>query len=401
MKTKTSWVATALILIPLAFAGCGGASGITPTPPPVSTLTFVAAATLSSGGAQPKGVVLADFNGDGKLDIAVSNFGNNSVAVFLNKGNGTFGAPIPTTVLITNGLGSLSVGDFNEDGIPDLVVATIAGPQANIVLLGNGDGTFRQQPPAPNSFGFFHAKVVDLNGDGHKDLVLAENGNISVSMGRGNGTFLDTIGLPSGSFPGAYLGIAVADFSGDGKLDIAAADLGSPMGGVGTLVFYAGNGDGTFQNPTAVALSPSLPSSLASGDFNGDGKQDLLVGFPNEAHIVLGNGDGTFQLNPLPTTFVYSSTQFSINGSVSVLAADMNGDGKLDAVTADFTIGILQIALNGSFGKTPPSDGIFSFNLSPGLADIAVGDLNGDGIPDVVVTNYKTSQITIILSKKQ
>ena len=400
MKTKMSWVAGGLILIPIAFAGCGGASGITPTPPPVQTLTFVAAATLSSGGAQPKGVVLADFNGDGKLDIAVSNFGNNSVAVFLNKGNGTFGAPIPTTVLITNGLGSLSVGDFNEDGIPDLVVATIAGPQANIVLLGNGDGTFRQQPPAPNSFGFFHAKVVDLNGDGHKDLVLAENGNISVSMGRGNGTFLDTIGLPSGSFPGAYLGIAVADFSGDGKLDIAAADLGSPMGGVGTLVFYAGNGDGTFQNPTAVALSPSLPSSLASGDFNGDGKQDLLVGFPNEAHIVLGNGDGTFQLNPLPTTFVYSSTQFSINGSVSVLAADMNGDGKLDAVTADFTIGILQIALNGSFGKTPPSDGIFSFNLSPGLADIAVGDLNGDGIPDVVVTNYKTSQITIILSKK-
>ena len=403
MKTKISWVASGLILIPIALAGCGGANGITPTPPPVQTLTFIAGATLLSGGTHPEGVVIADFNGDGKLDIAVSNLDTNTVAVFLNSGTGTFGSAIVNTVQIPNGLGPLAVGDFNEDGIPDLVVATISGPQANIVLLGNGDGTFRQQAPIPNSFGFFHAMVVDLDGDGHKDLVLAGNGNISVSMGRGNGTFVDTIALPSGSFPGTYLGIAVADFNGDGKLDIAAADRGSsfPPSPAGTLVFYAGKGDGTFQNPASVPLPPSLPSSLASGDFNNDGKQDLLIGFPNEAHLGFGNGDGTFQLSLQSLTFVYSASLFSLDSAVAVQSADLNGDGKVDAITADSNLGILQIALNGSLGKTPPSEGIFSFALSPGLAEIAVGDLNGDGILDVVVTNFKTSEITVILSKKQ
>jgi hypothetical protein len=172
---------------------------------------------------------VADFNGDGKLDVAVSYFDLNNVAVFLNDGSGNFGAPIITKVQITNGLGALAVGDFNEDGKADLVVATIAGPQASMVLLGHGDGTFSQQPPIPNSFGFFHAKVADLNGDGHQDLVFAGNGNISVSMGKGDGTFAATTSLPSGSFPGAYLGIAVADFNGGGKLDMAASDAGSPQ----------------------------------------------------------------------------------------------------------------------------------------------------------------------------
>jgi hypothetical protein len=406
MKTAI-WAALGLILIPLMSTGCGGGSSAgtdpppTNNPPPSSTLTFVAGATLPSGGTHPKGVVVADFNGDGKLDIAVSNLDTNTVAVFLNNGMGTFGAPIVTTVQIPNGLGALSVGDFNEDGKADLVVGTISGLQANLVLLGNGDGTFRQQAPIPNSFGFFHAKVVDLNGDGHQDLVLAGNGNISVSMGRGDGTFVDTVALPAGSFPGTYFGLAVADFNGDGKVDIAAADAGSPTGGVGKLVFYAGKGDGTFQNPTSADLRATFPGALASGDFNGDGKQDLLVGFPNSALITLGNGDGTFKLDLATSIFVYTNSSTSVNGGVTVQAADLNSDGKVDAITTDFVMGTLQIALNGALGRTPPNAGIFSFALSPGLADIAVGDLNGDGVLDVVVTNNQTSQITIVLSKKQ
>jgi hypothetical protein len=371
-----------------------------------AALSYIAGQTLTSGVGHPRGVVVADFNGDGYPDIAVSNFDTNSIAVFLNDGTGNFGAPVVTLVQLTSSLGlnvgALAVGDFNEDGKPDLVVSTIAGMQSSIVLLGNGDGTFSEQPPIPNSFGFLSAKVADLNGDGHQDLVFALDGSIAISLGNGDGTFGAMTVLPSGSSPGLYLGLTVADFNGDGKLDIAASDFGSASGGFGTLVFYAGNGDRTFANPTAVELSlSSFPGSLASADFNGDGKQDLLIGYPNAAVISFGNADGTFNQALNSLEFAYSvNFQPPNRNSVTVFAADLNNDRKWDAVTSDFNTGTLQIALNSALGKAPPSPGIYSFAFAPGLANIAAGDLNGDGVLDVVVINNQTSAINIVLSQQ-
>jgi hypothetical protein len=247
-------------------------------------------------------------------------------------------------------------------------------------------------------------KVVDLNGDGHQDLALALDGTIAVSIGKGDGTFNDTVFLPPpaappGRDPGGYFGLAVADFNGDGKQDIAAPNSGSPNGGVGSLDYYPGNGDGTFGTSTSTAFLFTFPVSIANGDFNSDGKQDVLVGFPNFAGIAFGNGDGTFDVAHME--FIYGNNIVSTTGGISVLAGDLTHSGKTDAVVSDFNTGTLQIISNQAIGQnvdSPP--GLFSFTLAPGLSGLASGDFNGDGIQDIAVINYQTSQVSVILSNE-
>ncbi|MGA8366620.1 MAG: FG-GAP repeat domain-containing protein [Candidatus Acidiferrales bacterium] len=425
MKTRTSWLAAGLALLPIALPGCGGSGGTTGSSDP--TLTYVLGTTFSAGGGRTFGPVVADFDRDGTPDIAVANFASNSIEVFLNKNKGgQFGAAVVTPV---NPMGALNIGpivegDFNGDGKPDLVVSTIAGGQSCIVLLGNGDGTFTQQPPIPNCNGFLLGVEADLNGDGHQDLVLAGNPLAYVAMGKGDGTFTVTA-LPQVSAPPGMVpiilpytgGITIADFHGNGKLDIVGAT--SPQTGEAAIAVYTGNGDGTFQTPTVTPIFGSFVDALASGDFLNNGKQDLLMGSPYEALILPGNGDGTFQLGPLsipppmigsisPTVLVYeSSAPAPPNGppantlAVYAVASDLTGDGKLGVVTADLYTGTMQIALNSALGKTPPNPGIFQFTLAPGNLGLATGDLNGDGVQDVVVLKGQTGDITTILSKYQ
>lgn len=372
-----------------------GTTSLTIFAPSAPPFNFVAGQTFSSGDTSPRGVVLADYNGDGKIDIAVSNFNTNTIAVFLNDGTGHFGSPITTHVMTPANLGPMVGGDFNEDGKPDLVVSTIdGGSQVNLVLLGNGDGTFSVQPAIKDSFGFSSAVVADINGDGHQDLVLGMNGPVAISLGRGDGTFIDTVSLPITGLPQGsdFPGISAADFNGDGKLDIVASALS------GNVVFFASNGDGTFASGIPTSNGGLNLTGQANADFDGDGRQDLLVGLVNGAIIYPGKGDGSFDLTNFE--FVYSENAGNLNGGVSVLASDLAGTGKSDAVTADFTTGVLQVALNGSLGLIPPVNGIFQFSLGAGLSCIAAADLNGDGIKDVVVVSNQTGQVTTVLSQK-
>jgi hypothetical protein len=177
-------------------ANVNGSTTLTVSEPPLPAVTYSLGQTFGSGVASPEGLVVADFNGDGKPDIAVSNENANTIAVFLNDGAGNFGTPIITTVQNSTWISELAVGDFNEDGKPDLALA--ANGSETFILLGNGDGTFSQQSAAlTNASSFAQARVVDLNGDGHLDLALACDGNVTVALGNGDGTFVAS-GLTGG-----------------------------------------------------------------------------------------------------------------------------------------------------------------------------------------------------------
>jgi hypothetical protein len=262
-----------------------------------STLQFKPRQDINTNFQHLTGLAVADFNGDGKPDIAVTDSSQKQVVVYLNNGNGSFSSPVTTPIQMgAIGAGAIVVGDFNEDRKLDLIVGTIAGSQANIVLSGNGDGTFTQGQTLPGSFGFFSAAVVDINHDSHLDLIAGGNGTLYVYLGDGHGNFAAQSFTNQGP-PDAFFSVVAGDFNNDGKIDFVATAYHS-----NALRYFAGNGDGSFAAPSVLSNSGfNNPRFLASGDFNGDGKLDLLLGFPDVAVRIFGDGDGTFQLSNLPS----------------------------------------------------------------------------------------------------
>jgi len=214
-----------------------------------------------------------DFNGDGYLDLAVANSGRGqwSVSILLGKGDGTFQAPVRYNV--GGSPVSLVVGDFNGDGRLDLAAAN-RGPGSIATLLGNGDGTF--QAPSlygvPDPVGAPDALAIgDFNHDGIADLALANSrpAAIVVLLGAGGGAFQPPVEYPISSSSEWYVGgVAIADFNGDGTLDLAAISGGN-------IAILSGKGDGTFHAGGVFGLEAA--TYLTAGDFTGDGKPDVAV----------------------------------------------------------------------------------------------------------------------------
>ncbi len=273
-------------------------------------------------------VVTADFNGDGKLDLAVTDY-YGLVRIFLGNGDGTF--RVGHIYAACNAHGS-AVGDFDGDGIVDLVIAD-AGCGEVTILLGNRDGTFR------------------------------EGGSFSTG---GNATF-------------APYSVAVGDFNGDGKLDLVTADEL-----VGTASVLIGNADGTFQTHVDYATQDDS-RQVVTGDFNRDGRLDFAVSSPAGVSVLLGNGDGTFRpqvLYPLTT-----------RDNPYLLTADLNGDGKLDLV-ATSTAGSVFVLLgkgDGTFSSAEP------YPTGGYSGHTAAADFNGDGVLDLLTTNYSSSTVSLLL----
>lgn len=285
--------------------------------------TFQAAADYSAG-SSPQSVAIGDFNGDGKLDLAVANVGSNNVSLFLGNGDGTFQRAVNYDAGAASEPISVAIGDFNRDGKLDLVVADFNTNSVS-VLLGKGDGTFQAAVEYSVGSNPRWVAVGDFNRDGKLDLVVANwfSSDVSIVLGKGDGTFQGAVNYDAGSAP---YSVAVGDFNRDGELDLAVADVGSD-----SVSVLLGKGDGTFQAAVDYGAGGE-PDNVAVGDFNGDGKLDLALANygGNNVSVLLGNGDGTFK-----THVEYASLQTP----VQLAAGDFNRDGRLDLAVAVQGIG--------------------------------------------------------------
>ena len=282
----------------------------------------------------------------------------------------------PTIISTGTNPSTISTGDFNRDGKPDLAYLDGSSPSTLHVLLGNGDGTFQhaQDIQLPLGIGGKFT-VADVNKDGKPDLVLGGGGpqaQIGVLLGNGDGTFQSCLvsRFQAGGSLYANIGsqIGVADFNGDGAVDLAAPDIQNDV-----VYILLGNNTGSF-TLKATPFNGSGPTRVFTSDFNGDGHADILVqgALGADATVYLGNGDGTFQAGVRYTGPHYIS---------SLLLQDMDGDGHLDMVVTDQNqaIDILRGNADGTFASVS-SGGASSGG--PGASMLAVFDFNSDGIPD-------------------
>lgn len=327
--------------------------------------TFGKASTYYSGGGYPSTIVPVDIDGDGHIDLLVANqascyacSGDGTVAVLLNKGNGTFK---PAVSYDAGGLGygpiggsKLSVVDVNGDGVLDAVVVNclpsgfplgsngcgdgIANGVVG-VLFGNGNGTFQAVVTydVGGAGGGGSLAVGDLNGDNKPDLVISNacvssqncaQGSIGVLLNNGDGTFKKSVVYPTAG--SGATGVLLADINGDGKLDILAGgcSTGNCWAQNGIVSIAMGKGDGTFGAPTAFDSGGRLADGLAVADVNGDGKLDIIVAnvIDNSVGLLLGAGNSTFSS---PQTFPSGGDL-----TYSVAIANLDGDGKPDVLAS-------------------------------------------------------------------
>jgi hypothetical protein len=339
-------------------------------------------------GSRAVSVAIGDLNGDGKPDLAVANAGGfpdfgNTVSVLLGNGDGTFG---PKSDFGTGtSPGSVAIADLNGDGSLDLAVANGSSNTVS-VLLGDGDGTFGPKSDFGTGTGPGSVTIADLNADGKPDLATANNSSntVSVLLGNGDGTFAPKSDFGTGASPRS---VAIGDLNGDGKPDLVTANSASWSNTVSVLL---GNGNGTF-GPKSDYGAGAIPRSVAIGDLNADGKPDLVTanaGFGPDhfgtVSVLLGNGNGTF--GPKSEYGTGTSSQ-------SVAIGDLNGDGKPDLAVANYsssnTVSVLLGNGDGTFGIK--SD----YGTGPSPSSLAIGDFNGDGIRDLVVTNSGASPVYV------
>ncbi len=350
-----------------------------------------------SANVNPQAIATADFNCDGKPDLAVANAGSNNVTLMLGNGDGTFqtGASFATD----NHPIAMVTADFNNDGIADLAIVNAYSGDVTILL---GNSSCNGFNPGVNYYlgagiNPVSLAAADFNGDGYPDLVVAnvgsssDTGGIVVLLNNQDGTF----GTPNASTVGTNPNFVVAaDFNGDHKQDIAISNQGS-----GSVSVLLGTGNGTFnlKSTNCVGNTPcaGVPISIAAADFNGDGRPDLAVAnyADSSVSVMLGNGDGTFK--PEKTSTVWANP-------LMVVAAPIQGSSnQQDLIIANSendTVTVLLNQLNKSGGFKGAQQHSYPVGEAP--AALAIADFNGDGLLDAASANQASDNVTIMLQQQ-
>jgi hypothetical protein len=327
-------------------------------------------------GAQPWESKVADLNGDGKLDLITAN--GTTVSALLNHGDGTFG---PRNDYPTGRLRSLAIHDLNDDDKPDLV--TTSGTSTVSVLLNRGDGTFQPRSDYATPRDPLPVSIADLNGDGYPDVVTAsgQDNGVSVFLNRGDGSYEARRDL---AIAAAASSLDVADLNGDNRPDITTAVSGDPS----LLSVLLNDGAGGFEARHDYEAGPDL-DGVAIRDLNGDGKPDLLAN-PSEfgiaadvVSVLLNRGDGSFG----------AKRDYGITGGPQLLPTtllglvDLNGDDRPDLVTDSW-----DVPASEGFGflvRLNRGDGSFATRrfYRTRATEATLADLNGDGRPDLALTS--------------
>ena len=362
----------------------------------LATVSFADAVSYEAS-FKPYALMAGDLDGDGDIDLAAANEEASTIVWFRNAGNGVFtrvsGASdngFPTDDYPTGG----AIADMNGDGIPDVLTANYHGNSVS-VLLGSGTGAAYTLGAAASYATAAGAEtsnlaVGDLDGDGVLDVVATNPmaNSFSVFLGRGDGTLQQAIDVPltNPAYPPQPYSVAIADFDGDGIADVAVADDANLE-----VVIRLGNGDGTFRAGAQPKIGGMASFILVAHDMDLDGHLDLVVAnrSSDDVSVLLGRGDGTFH------AAIVSSISPSV-GPYSLAVTDFNLDGIPDVVTSNFMTSNATVLLGDGTGNfAAPIDTGVTGQFSYG---VAAGDFNGDGKPDFATANAAADDVAVKMS---
>ncbi|CAF4839652.1 unnamed protein product [Rotaria sp. Silwood1] len=352
--------------------------------------TFATQKTLYTGNhSAPFSVAIDDFNNDSLLDIAVANSGTNNLGIFLGYGNESF-APQMTYSTGDNSIPlRLTIGDLNNDNRPDIVVTNYGANNVGI-FFGYDDGSFTQQMTVATGNGSKPNAVAigNLNTNNRSDIIVAnfQSNDVMILLRDSSQGFLSmtTYSIGTDSHPQSMI---IADFNNDSHLDIIVANYGNDNIGI-----LCGYGNGNFMKPiTYTTGNGSQPCSIAVGDFNNDSLLDIVVANAgtNNLCIFVGYGNGTCS-----TITPYLTEDSSLPYSVAV--SDFNNDNFLDIIVANSGSNYVVILFGDGRGNfLKPKSYLLGYGSRP--YSVAVGDFNRDNWIDIVVADYGTDNVKILL----